>query len=144
VTAEDVGRIETALGVTLPSGYRDLLTSHVAVLEAAGTTLQHYAVLWTAPDEIIQGNLEARTYAADMAIGEDEDDERPWPASYLLVGTNGGGDYWFLDVHQENPPLCFWQHESHQVTEYAASLKDYLARVRQDLTQPDLWPWQRR
>ena len=143
MTLDDVSRVERTLGVVLPRDYRDFLMRHASLLEAAQATLSYYAVLWTLADDIIRGNMEARSHAAYMTICDEEENESPWPATNLVVGTNGGGDYWFLALQESPARLYFWQHESHEATEYAPSLEAYVAKVRADLQEPDVPPWQR-
>jgi hypothetical protein len=134
VTETDVARIESSLGRPLPSGYRTFLLLHSDEVRLIKEKLPYRAVLWTDPDEIIRENQEARTYAAAMTIGEDE---KPWPEDYLVVGTNGGGDYWFIDDGSK-PGLWFWQHEAHGIEQHAASFDAYMEQLRVEALQPPM------
>jgi cell wall assembly regulator SMI1 len=98
MTNADIDRIEVALGRTLPPDYKALLANHTATLAQAASTLRYFAVPWTEADDIIRGNLAARSHADSMTIADDDDLEKPWPEEYLVVGTNGGGDFWSIDL----------------------------------------------
>jgi cell wall assembly regulator SMI1 len=141
VTSADVDRIEAALGCKLPPDYRELLVTHADVLTRASSTLEYFAVPWTEADDIIRGNRDARSYADDMTFGTDEDGELPWPEHHFVVGTNGGGDFWFIDLSAEKEGLWFWQHESHEITQLHATFADYIAKVRGYLANPGSWRW---
>ncbi|AWM37548.1 SMI1 / KNR4 family protein [Gemmata obscuriglobus] len=125
----EVARIESALGHPLPGEYRDFLRRHADEVRRIKATLPQRAVLWTDADAIIRENLAARQRAAWMTVGEDEE---PWPASYLVVGTNGAGDYWFVDRGGAMWGVGFYQHEAHEVEERYGSFEVYLAELRQE------------
>ena len=140
---QDIEKIETTLGYSLPPDYKAFLIQHTDELIHAGNLLKYYATLWTDAEEIIQGNLDARTYAADMVIGEDESHQQSWPEYYLVVGTNGGGDFWFIDRTGTKSGLWFWQHEENSITQVSISFEQYLANVRRDMEHPNQWPGQK-
>ena len=140
---QDIEKIETMLGYSLPPEYKAFLMQHTNELIRAGNILKYYATLWTDAEEIIQGNLDARTYAADMVIGEDESHQQSWPEYYLVVGTNGGGDFWFIDRTGAKSGIWFWQHEENSITQENISFDEYMANIRRDMENPNQWPGQR-
>ena len=108
MTDAEIEKIDAALGCTLPVDYRTVLALHADTLTRASRTLRYFVVPWTDADRIIKENLASRSHALEMSIGEDEDDALPWPNHFVVVGTNGGGDFWFIDVTGEKPGLWFW------------------------------------
>ena len=103
----DIDRIATELGCELPDDYRTLLERDADELARAQAILQWTALLWTDADEILKENLNMRRDASDMTIGSTDADQEPLPQHYLVVGTNGGGDYWFVDVTGTRTGLWF-------------------------------------
>lgn len=77
-----------------------------------------------------------RKYADDMTIGAQE---KPWPKHYIVVGTNGGGDYWFIDITHQKKGLWFWNHETQRVKKYDANFEAYLMRLKKALAKPEDW-----
>jgi hypothetical protein len=132
----DVARIETALGHPLPAEYRDFLRRHADEVRRIKESLPFRVVLWTDPDDIIRENREARKYADAMTIGEDGE---PWPDEFLVVGTNGGGDFWFVDRSGAKWGLWFWQHEDQEIEEHYESFEAYMAELWQEARNPAKW-----
>ena len=99
----DIDYIELCLGYALPADYRRFLLQHAGEVRRLKEQLPRGAVPRTAPDGIIRGNTQARRLAAQMPGGENR---LPWPENYLVVGTNGGRDYWF--VHRDESESGLW------------------------------------
>ena len=133
MTETDITRIESSLGCALPGEYRDFLVRHADEVRRIKKLLPFRAVLWTDADEIIRQNHDARTYATAVTFGHDE---QPWPDNFLVVGTNGGGDYWFIHCNESKPGVWFWQHEAHQIEQRNPSLRAYLEELRREMSLP--------
>ena len=91
------------------------------------------AVLHHDPEAIICDNLFARENPGVLTIGEDEATEVPWPANHFIIGTNGGGDYWFIYQDGSNKGIWFYSCEPHRIKRQYASLSDYLKALRLDV-----------
>ena len=132
----NAARIESSLGYAFPGEYRDFLVRHTEEVYRIKELLIFRAVLWTDADEIIRENENARKYADAMTIG---DDQRPWPDNFMVVGTNGGGDYWFVHRDGSARGLWFWQHEAQQIEQDHATFQDYMAELRREAENPARW-----
>jgi hypothetical protein len=132
----DVTKIEWALGYSLPADYRTFLLNDTDEVNRLAELMPLRSVLWTNADEIVRENIELRKHASDMTIGEEQ---KAWPENYLVVGTNGGGDYWFIDRDGKQTGLWFWQHEMQDVELTQATFAEYLEQLRQDGLHPTRW-----
>jgi hypothetical protein len=119
----DIVRIEAAVGCPLPGGYRTFLAKSSAEVARLAVAMPSRAVIWTRADLIIRGNQTGR------GIGP------PWETGAVVVGTNGGGDFWF--VRRAGRGLLFWDHSSGEVTR--GSFAEFLAELRRDARNPDAW-----
>lgn len=127
MTETDFAAIESTLGTSLPHEYRDFLLHHSAEVRRIKELQPFLVVPWTDPAEIIRQNLRARKLAEFMPVGEDGE---PWPENWLVVGTNGAGDYWFIDCDEAIAGLWIWWHESQEVTQKNGSFEEYLNKLR--------------
>lgn len=136
MTEADVARIESALGHSLPADYRAFLIRHADELRRMDELRTLRAVIHYDPDEIIgDNNFAHRRGAGVFQLGPER---RPWPENYLIVGTNGGGDYWFIHRDGFDPGVWFWSHDSLEVERHSASLADYMDETRQAMPSPEL------
>lgn len=132
MTEADLVRIESSLKLSLPAEYRKFLRDHsdeLRRLDEANSSPYHTVVIWTDPVVLIKENQEARRLAKYMRVGTDD---RPWPKNYLVTGTNGGGDYFFVHRDGTESGLWFWDHESQEIQCRYATLADYLTKLRQE------------
>ena len=88
MNASEIKRIESTLGLPLPSDYRSFLGSHADEVEQLDAKLETIATLWTDVKTIIAENTDVESSGDHLAIGGGGS---RWPANYLLVGTNGAG-----------------------------------------------------
>ena len=88
----DVKRIEDAFNLTLPSDYRHLLL-HFPVRFSRGTTEQP---LWNDADALISRNRELRTERKSLGVKY-----LPVPNHYFLIGEDGGGWQFLIDLHEQ-------------------------------------------
>ena len=128
----EIERIESALKISLPREYRQFLTVNSDELDRLRNSQQFLATLWTTADEVVTENERVRSMREQLLVGGKN---RPWPDSYLVVGTNGAGDYWFIDMQNAKTELWFYWHESQEIERVNTSLDQYLDRLRRDLKQ---------
>jgi hypothetical protein len=106
VTERDVARVETSLGVKLPAHYRRFLVeggANIAKARRGGAFVPYF----TTAKEIIAANAGIR---ADPNRQPTNHDREPWPLKYLIVGTDGGGDYWCVDLTAKKETV--WRFDS--------------------------------
>jgi hypothetical protein len=94
VTESQIGQIEAALAVVLPPHYRRFLLDFPAGLyhpEAKEGDqwrwLQADSLMFHTVTSFVKYNQSVRAPGSE-----------PWPSKYLIIGTNGGGDYWCIDL----------------------------------------------
>ena len=135
MSEKDIVRVESALGCRLPVGYRNFLVRHTDEIERIKKALPTRAVLWTNANLIIRANRAEEIAAMAKAYGA----EGPWSDETIVVGTNDGGDYWF--VHRKRSPagLWHWEHNSREVRRTHANFAAYVAQLRRDAKQPEFW-----
>jgi hypothetical protein len=101
---DDLNRIESELGVKLSASYRNLMLTRSDELnnlthEVAGETRRYFEdLLFLDVDVLISTNLYVRN-------PKDDDTARFFPGwwhSFLLIGTNGGGDYFCLRLQGDS------------------------------------------
>ena len=130
----DIALIESSLRISLPADYKEFLLQHTDEVRQIKAKLPFRAVLWTDAEQIISENELAQSKAGMMRIGK-----KHWPKNYCVVGTNGAGDYWFIDVEVIQPGVWFWSHEAQSITRHNLTLEDYLADLRRDAQTPEGW-----
>jgi hypothetical protein len=88
----DLARIESSLGITLPSEYRELMLARGEELKEIGERQESFAeTLFLDPERLILENQSERQPEMGTAYAFPI-----WWKKFVLVGTNGGGDYYSL------------------------------------------------
>lgn len=106
MTERDVARVEKKLDIRLPAHYRQFLIEHGAAVAKAKRG-GGFVPFFTTVKEIIEANEALR---ADPNRQPTNQDTEPWPLKYLIVGTDGGGDYWCVDLTGKREVI--WQFDS--------------------------------
>ena len=104
MTEIDLSRIEQAIGTRLPAHYRDFLRDHSDTLRETKARFPMMVVLQHDPDILAGDN--APDTRGKMRVGE----YLEWPEEFFRVGTNGGGDYWFINL--DSPRARVWLYVS--------------------------------
>jgi hypothetical protein len=138
VNEQDIAGIEAAVGVALPDHYRRFLTEHAGTLRDAKKRLPMRAVLYFAPEDIVRINKGLHDNPRMIEVNEDTE---PWPLNYFVVGTDGGGDYWMVDLG--DPREAVWRYDSEAggriVPAEFRSWAEYMAALDRDLQNPRKW-----
>jgi hypothetical protein len=133
-----IAGIESAVGVKLPEHYRRFLLEHAQSLKAAKKKLPMRGILYFEPKQITEINRGLRHNPRMIEINGDSE---PWPLNYFVVGTNGGGDYWMVDLNDTKEAI--WKYDSESggviVPSEHASWAEYMAAVKRDLQNPQKW-----
>jgi len=127
-----IDRIESSLRVTLPEDYRQFLMSRTAEVAQLKSALEFVATPWIDPDEIIRQNSNRETWREGTTV---QPDNQPWPVSYFLIGTNGAGDFWFIDLGGAKSGVWFYEHETGEVQSDHATLDDWIFKLRHRLAK---------
>lgn len=99
MTEGDLAEIESKLRVVLPEKYRELMLARAEILRSSGCFKGELSRFFLDRDKIISFNTMERL--SDSGTG----DAFPnWWDEFLLVGTNGAGDYFCLRL-DNNPGL---------------------------------------
>jgi hypothetical protein len=99
LTADDLTRIETALGISLPDVYRRLVVPFPIPAYAGNTD----SALWDDPDALIAFNRELRTGYYSVP---------PWPEHMFALGRDDGGCANAIDVRDPMGPV-WWADRCH-------------------------------
>jgi hypothetical protein len=138
MTDQTIAEIEAAVGVAMPDHYRRFLREHAETLRDAKARLPMRAVLYFEPKDIVWINKGLRDNPRMIEINEDSE---PWPLNYFMIGTNGGGDYWMVDLNEARE--AFWKYDSEAggriVPAEFSSWAEYLKDLKRDLKQPKKW-----
>ena len=109
-----IATIEDKLGHPLPAGYRRFLR------ESSEDDWRDFPILLHSYDLIIKRNLGARANPDLYLVRVREESggwrlfDEPWPADWIIIGDNGGGDHWFIHRDESEPGIWFWSHESRE------------------------------
>ena len=99
MTEDDLGRIEQALGVTLPKAYRSRMLAF-PIPALAGNSEDE---LWDDAAEIIRLNQELR---------KGNSVSKPWPPHMLALGRDGSGCQIAIDLRNPEGPV-WWVDRTH-------------------------------
>jgi hypothetical protein len=138
VDERDIAGIEAAVGVALPGHYRRFLLEYSEKLRDAKAMLPMRAVLYFTAEDIVGINKGLHDNPRMIEVNEDSE---PWPLNYFVVGTNGGGDYWTVDLDDQREAI--WKYDSEAggriVPAEFGSWAEYMAGIERDLQNPRKW-----
>jgi hypothetical protein len=97
MTADDLERIEKELHLTLPRSYREFMQSG-----KFGEGYDGIQELTGVADEVIEATKDLR---ANRFYGA------KWPDNFLVIGYDGAGDYYFMNVERKTSTVLFADHE---------------------------------
>ena len=142
VTADDIARIEAALGVSLPESYRRTMVPYPVPAAAGNAEL----ALWDDADRLIEYNVRLRR----RTPGEGG----PWPPHFYAVGHPQDGSPCAIDLRSPDASVWWVDHanldEGRMVREgdaFAAWVETYFRELREEMegegVDPDGSPAQR-
>ena len=91
MTDRDLAEIESKLKIALPNEYRDLILTHAETLHSCGCFSGDLPRLFLDPAQIIEFNITEK-----LSDSGTEDAFPNWWREFVLIGTNGAGDYFCL------------------------------------------------
>ncbi len=98
MTEEDLQRIETELSLTLPVFYKKTMLDY----PLPGGNAENFG-LCTCPREIIEKNTGNRNKGFFGV---------PWPKHLFVIGFDGCGNYYFIDLHGDDQRIYLADHET--------------------------------
>lgn len=131
MTEAEVARIEARLKVVLPPHYRSFVLAYPRTLLNAALDMKTWqepaaeSFLFNDPKRVIDINRAVREPGRLMLDGESE----PWPGNYLIVGADGGGNYWCVDLEKQGKTVWFFDHEQGAFEQQSKSLPDFVKYV---------------
>lgn len=91
MTEKDLAQIETKLKIALPKQYRNLVLARSTELNEAGCFNDDFSPFYLEPKEFINANTLERPKDSGTGYAFPR-----WWETFVLIGTNGGGDYYCL------------------------------------------------
>ncbi len=98
MNTQDIERIESELSLKLPEFYTDVMLSY----PFPGWDCENF-MLCNDPEEIIRENKENRKEGFFDA---------EWPDHFFILGFDGCGNYYFIDLKNKKEKVYFADHES--------------------------------
>ncbi len=115
MTTIELKKIETELGVVLPDYYKTVMLNYPSDL--SGEAPEEYELI-NYPDKIIDEN---KTAYEDF-WGEKLNKQ------FLIIGENGCGDYFLLDLKKDNCIYSFF-HDNQSFYKISNSLQEYTSMI---------------
>lgn len=113
MTVIELDDIGISLGIALPEYYKNLMTSYPLEIEDAGEfELINY------PEKLIEENK--RAYIDLWG--------RPLNKKYFIIGENGCGDYFLIDLDSDKGVMWF-EHESNAFFQISKTLMEYTLKI---------------
>src|SRR5437016_6227956 len=111
MTQSDVARIEAELGINLPVHYREFILGYPQSLREAKFAYNQEpasaSFLFDDPQLVIDLNRGMREPGLLVLDSE----TAPWPDEYLIIGGDGGGNYWCIKLGVRSKGVWFFEHE---------------------------------
>lgn len=122
--------LETLCQAPLPTACRAVLTSYPDALTGAvraddGSDVEGFvseAELLADPVEVLRINREVRL----ESILDPEGREFRWPASFLVIGETGDGDYYCIDAAGEHEGVLQFRHRTVEFEPVADSMDEFI------------------
>lgn len=132
---QQLNRIRDLTGFDLRDDYTELLHRYPAELlhatraddgsDAEG--LVSTVELMSDLTDVLDVNEEVRQGSVPDPQGE----EFYWPNQVLVIGENGEGDYYGIDLANEYPGVLFFDHQTVEFEELTDSLSEYVEMLRE-------------
>jgi len=121
MTNEEIEKIQINTGITLPKYYVEFVTNYPEKLSE--TEAPDYGLLDN-PEEIIEKNIDVRK---NGYFGE------KWPERYFIIGRNGCGDYYVVNLNSSEFSVGFSDHEKMECNLYAESQEEFISKLLKEM-----------
>ncbi len=127
--------IKELTGFALPVKYMELLTDYPAALKKLAraddeSETEGYVntfELMSNLADVLDINKEVRYGAVMDPDGNDFD----WPSQVLVIGENGEGDYYGIDLSDEIHGVVFFNHQTVEFEEITDTLSEYVELLQE-------------
>lgn len=131
---KQVSEIERAFSISLPVGYRQLLLNPPgylsAVIEFDEQENPGQTPMFLDPDLIIGVNEMMRDPEDPEYFPFDpNDDSKPWPDRYFIIGSDVGGNFYCISPGSENSRVYFWYQGDTAFSRFADDMPHFVNRV---------------
>jgi len=123
MTLDDIDSVEKALSLQLPAEYKQFITNYPRRL--ANTEAPDYACL----DDAAVLISENQAVRGGHFYGQE------WPKDLFLIGTNGCGDSYAIDMTVSPVAVQFFDHERLEFVPFAPSLDSFVANLVAEYTE---------
>ena len=96
---KDIAKIEKQLKIELPDFYKNFMMAYPKELYEDWCSISQMEFI-DSPQDIIKINEDVRKSPHLDIDGE-----------YFVIGVNGCGDYFVIDLNDDESPVYFWNHE---------------------------------
>ena len=125
MTDDDIKRIESETGVSLPECYREFLLKHsVTVRNLQGRATDYGVYPWIDADEIIREN-------SDFPPEYFGDDGESVVRNVVVIADNGAGGYYFLYRNSDPAGIWFLDSTIAEIEPIYEDFDEYLAELRE-------------
>ncbi|MCR9201766.1 MAG: SMI1/KNR4 family protein [Planctomycetaceae bacterium] len=124
----DITRIEKVTQIPLPDGYRELILQFPPELKAIlNLRPKDERDIFTDAATIIRWNRFFRSpdYEYENSYGE----ICTFPSHHIVIGANGGGDFFHLNVKRKRTPVLFWCHDDGEISVQSKNLGSFIQSV---------------
>ena len=121
MTEDSLLLIESSLGIRLPMSYRALHHQHADRLQRLDWSDEPINPLYLTAEHVIAPNIEERRPGMGTACAFPN-----WWASFFLIGTNGGGDYYSLRLDDAEGVWLIGSDCGETPTRVAETLQQYV------------------
>ena len=140
MNSSDVERINDTLDCELPEFYEEFLLNYPdSLLTVAKSGVNADGDAYTEGP----ADLELLNHA-DAIISLNQEVpaihwENEWPDEQFVIGDNGCGDYYTIDIDDEESPVFFFEHEQSDFDETAGSLEEFAGDLILKYTDFEAW-----
>lgn len=125
MTQADIARIEAELGISLPAPYCEFVLAYPQSLREAKFAYNQEpasaSFVFDNPQLVIDLNRGMREPGLLVMDGE----TAPWPNEYLIIGADGGGNYWCVKLGGRSKAVWFFEHEEGVIERQSTSLLEH-------------------
>lgn len=130
VDSDVLSHLQILCQAPLPTACRTVFTNYPEILRRAvraddGSDAEGFvseAELLSDPEEVLRINREVRLHS----ILDPEGREFRWPATFLVIGETGDGDYYCVDAAGGHEGVLQFRHHSVEFDTVAESMEEFL------------------
>ena len=123
-------QLETLSGSPIPKEY-EILVKHYPTelksLKASAGMKPFDCELFGNANRILKVNAFVRSDGFD--IFDDDGEPTTWPSRFLVIGEDGSGDYFAINLKRKKLAVFRWNHDSGQFENEASSMKKYIHQI---------------